>query len=136
MQTSHSSLMLRATKAFSLVEVLAAVAIIGVITFLAIPNIVRVKQDGEENLVRARAEALNLGIASYVQSVGPTTAQARWTEAASDQARFALVRPFISFAEPQLTSFIPNSYTSTLPATINPLTTKTTISGPRGAIAY
>ena len=32
-------------KAFSLVEVLAAVSIIGVIAFLAIPNIVKVKTD-------------------------------------------------------------------------------------------
>ena len=36
-------------KGFSLVEVLAAVAIIGIITFLAIPNIVAVKQDSEIN---------------------------------------------------------------------------------------
>ena len=32
---------------FSLVEVLAAVAIIGIITFLAMPNIIAVKQDSE-----------------------------------------------------------------------------------------
>ena len=125
-----------AGRGFSLVEVLAAVSIIGIITFLAIPNIVRVKQDGEENLVRARAESINLGIASYVQTVGPTMAQSAWNTAGTDQGRFALVRPYISFADAALTNFMPGSYTAVLPAVINPLTTKATIAGPRGSIAY
>ena len=52
---------------FSLVEVLAAVAIIGVITFLALPNIIAVKQDSETNLAISRAEAMNLALVSYIQ---------------------------------------------------------------------
>lgn len=124
------------TSAFSLVEVLAAIAIIGIVTFLAIPNIVRIKQDGEENLARARAETLNMAIASYVQAASPSTAQAAWTSAGNSDARYLLVAPYISFAETTLTKFMPAGYTATLPDTINPLSTKTTLVGPNGAISY
>ena len=57
-------------RAFSLVEVLAAVAIIGIITFLAMPNIVAVKQDSETNLAISRAEALNIALVTLLQSNG------------------------------------------------------------------
>jgi len=79
--------------AFSMVEVLAAVAIIGVITFLAIPNIIRVKQDGENNLARARAESLNMAIASFVQANGGAAAQTNWSGNATSTARYALLAP-------------------------------------------
>lgn len=123
--TSH-----RSSAAFSLVEVLAAITIIGIITFLAVPNIVRVKQDGEENLARARAETLNMAIAAYVQAVGTNVAQSNWAGAANDNARYALISPYIAFAETNLTLFTPNGYTNTLPTTISPLTTKVRLSGP------
>lgn len=123
-------------RAFSLVEVLAAVAIIGIITFLAIPNIVKLKEDGEENLARSRAETLNLAIASFVQKNGPATAQSAWTSAGSNDGRYALLAPFIAFAEDDLDAYMPGGYTVTLPLTISPLTAKTTLTGPGGTIAY
>ncbi|MFA7233799.1 MAG: prepilin-type N-terminal cleavage/methylation domain-containing protein [Terrimicrobiaceae bacterium] len=124
-------------RAFSLVEVLAAITIIGIITFLAVPNIVRVKQDGEENLARARAETLNMAIAAYVQAVGTNTAQANWSGAGNDNARYLLISPYIAFAETNLSLFTPGGYTNTLPSTISPLTTKVRISGPGNSnIAY
>jgi len=123
-------------EAFSLVEVLAAITIIGIITFLAVPNIVRVKQDGEENLARARAETLNMAIASYVQAVGTNTAQTEWSNAASANARYQKIAPYIAFAETNLTLFTPAGYTNTLPTTISPLTTKVIINGPNGAVNY
>ncbi|MFZ4775020.1 MAG: prepilin-type N-terminal cleavage/methylation domain-containing protein [Terrimicrobiaceae bacterium] len=123
-------------RAFSLVEVLAAITIIGIITFLAVPNIVRVKQDGEDNLARARAETLNMAISSYVQAVGTNTAQTAWAAAANANARFLLISPYIGFAETNLTLFSPAGYTNTLPTSISPLTNKVTISGPGGAVNY
>jgi prepilin-type N-terminal cleavage/methylation domain-containing protein len=121
---------------FSLVEVLAAITIIGIITFMAIPNIVQLKTDGEENLARSRAEALNLAIASYVQATGASAAQTAWT-AANNEARYDLIAPYISFAQADLSnSFMPGGYDATLPTTINPLSTKTTLTGPSGTINY
>ncbi len=115
------------SSAFSLVEVLAAIAIIGIVTWLAIPNIVRVKQDGEDNLARARAETLNMAIASYVQAVGTNTAQTNWVATNTD-GRYALVRPYIAFSEATLTEFAPAGYTLTPPTSIVPMTNRTTIS--------
>lgn len=97
--------------AFSLVEVLAAVAIIGVVIFLAIPNIVRVRQDAEESLAKSRADALNVAAAAYFQAVGPQTALGNWTNA-SDNARYALVKPYLAFAptNTNLSSYMPKNY--------------------------
>jgi len=115
------------SSAFSLVEVLAAIAIIGIITFLAIPNIVRVKQDGEDNLARARAETLNMAIASYVQAVGTNAAASAWSATNAD-GRYNLIRTYISFSESTLSAYTPSGYSLTLPITIVPMTNKTTIS--------
>jgi len=120
----------RLQTAFSLVEVLAAITIIGIITFLAVPNIVRVKQDAEENLARARAETLNMAISAYVQALGTNTAQSNWSGAGNDSARYLLISPYIAFAETNLTLFTPGGYTNTLPTAISPLTTKVRLSGP------
>ena len=119
---------------FSLVEVLAAVAIIGVVTFMAIPNIVRLKLDGEENLVRARGETLNMAMASYVQALGMTTANSIWTSAGSDQARYSNMAIYIAFAPANLSNgFMPRGYTATLPPSLTNLAVKTTLTGPNGS---
>jgi len=123
--------------AFSMVEVLAAVAIIGVITFLAIPNIIRVKQDGENNLARARAESLNMAIASFVQANGGAAAQTNWSGNATSTARYALLAPYIAFAEPAFSNYMPNGYSiSSWPTNINPPNTKVGLTGPSGAMSY
>ena len=120
--------------AFSLVEVLAAVAIIGIVTFLAIPSVVQVKQDSEDNLARARANVLNMAIASFVQAKGQTAASNTWGSGGSNA--YSNLTPYIAFPEANLGSFTPSGYTYTLPATITPLTTKTTIVRGTNAISY
>jgi len=130
MNTRHSSL-----AGFSLVEVLAAIAIIGIITFLAIPNIVRVKEDGEESLAIARVEALNMSMASFVQANGSTSANTAWSAATDDQARYVLLTPYMAFAPNALTTYMPHGYTANFANTLVPLT-KASLTGPSGAIAY
>ncbi len=123
---------------FSLVEVLAAVAIIGVVTFMAIPNIVRLKVDGEENLVRARAETLNMAMASYVQALGITAATAgtNWPTAigaAGDESRYLRIRSYIAFPPLTLSNgFIPGGYRATLPPSLANLASNTVIFRPNG----
>lgn len=99
----------RHRRGFSLVEALATVAIIGVITFLAIPNIVRMRQDAERNMAVARAEAFNLGVAAYVQSLGQTAAAADWTPL-NAETRYGRVRPFLAFAPAALADYISTPY--------------------------
>lgn len=108
---NSSNLPLRAprTRAFSLIEALATVAIIGVITFLAIPNIVRMRQDAERNMAVARAEAFNLGVAAYVQSLGLTAASADWAPINAD-TRYGRIRPFLAFAPAALSDYISTPY--------------------------
>ena len=101
---------------FSLVEVLAAVAIIGVITFLALPNIITVRQDAEENLAITRAEAINMAIAAYIQSRGRTNAEAQWFATSNDQQKFDLLGPFLAFAPDNVGEYMPQDYHLTYPA--------------------
>ena len=122
-------------KAFSLVEVLAAVSIIGVITFLAIPNIVAVKQDSEENLAIARAEAANMAMAAFIQAVGRTNAITTWSTKNSQQLKYETLAPFLAFAPSLKVDYMPTGYDVTLPETLVTLS-KAPLSGPSGAISY
>lgn len=112
------------SRAFSLVEVLAAVGIIGIIAFLAIPNIVAIKQDSERNLAISRAEAVNMAIVSYIQSNGKDNVATSWGSA-TNQDRYSRLIPYLSFAPAQLSDFSPNGYSIVLPADLNALTKST-----------
>lgn len=122
-------------RAFSLVEVLVAAALIGVIVFLALPNIVRIKDDSETHLAIARAEALNMSMASFIQAQGITAAGTSWGNAADDEARYALVKPYLAFAPAGLTNYTPGGYGLAFPASISPLT-KVTLTKGGGAVSY
>lgn len=116
------------SRAFSLVEVLAAVAIIGIITFLAIPNIIRMREDSERNLAKARAEALHLAMASFVQANGVDNSKTLWS-GKDDQARYGLVQPYLGFADTALTNYMPPGFAVAFPTNIHPLTKVTLTQG-------
>jgi prepilin-type N-terminal cleavage/methylation domain-containing protein len=127
---------LRLGRAFSLVEVLVALTIIAVVTFLAIPNIIQVKRDSEDGLARARADSLNVAVAAYWQAVGPTTALAAWSGAANAEARYTLIAPYLAFAPATLAGFMPNGYSVTF-STTEPHRVKATLLGPGSvSVAY
>ena len=107
--------------AFSLVEVLAAVAIIGVITFLALPNIITVRQDAEQNLAITRAKALNMATAAFIQSRGRVNAETAWSAKASDAERYTLLSPFLAFAPLTLADYMPKFYTVEMENNFSPL---------------
>lgn len=118
--------------AFSLVELLIVIVVLGVILYFAFPNIVQMRSDSEANLARARAEMLNLAAAAYFQAVGDrTTARANWAAAGSDEARYQnLLKPYIAFPTATLASFMPSSdYTVVFDPT-NPLVNKAKLLGP------
>ena len=102
-------------RGFSLVEVLAAVGIVGIIAFLALPNIVAIKQDSERNLAISRAEAINMAIASYIQAKGRTTAISDWASLSKDDDRYAAVAPYLAFAPDQFADFQPGGYSIDIP---------------------
>jgi type II secretory pathway pseudopilin PulG len=123
-----------ASGGFSFVEMLSAVAIIGLISFLAIPNLVRVRSDSERNLAIARAESINMAMATYIQARGRTQAASDWTGSSTSQAKYSLVSPYLSYAETNLTDYLPNGYTVTF-NTIDPLK-KVTLKQGTTVIAY
>lgn len=105
-------------RGFSLVEMMACVSIIGIIAFLAIPSITGMRQQGEDNLAITRAEALNVAQATFIQAKGRTEAARLWQGAGSDQAKFELIRPYLSYPEATLTLYLPSGYLVQFPERI------------------
>lgn len=106
---------------FSLVEVLTATVLLGILAFIAIPNIVQMKEDSEVNLAIARAEAVNMSLASFIQAQGRTAATTAWTGASDDAARYSLIKPYLAFAPGAFTSYMPGDYEIVLPSDISTL---------------
>jgi len=121
---------------FSLVEVLIVIVILGTVVFLAIPNIVQVRQDSEDNLARSRAAALDVAIAAYFQANGVQSASSIWSSATSDQARYELLAPYLALSPATLTDYMPAGYTASFDPT-DPMRNKISISSDDGrSISY
>lgn len=120
-------------RAFSLVELLIVLVILGVVMFLAIPNIVQVRADSEDNMARSRAEALNVAAAAYFQAVGSQAASAAWAGAGND-ARYTLLSPYLAFAPSSLSSYMPTGYSATFSA--DPLRQKAALKRGSTTLSY
>ncbi len=102
--------MKRYLRAFSLVEVLAAVAIIGIIVFLALPNVIQAKRDTEEQMVITRAEGLNMAISSFITANGRSNAGTQWAAATTHDTKYALVKGYMAYAPTDLAGYQPNGF--------------------------
>lgn len=122
-------------RGFSMVEMIACVSIIGIIAFLAIPSITRMRSDSERNLAISRAESLNLAMSTYIQVVGRTQAGLNWTAATNATAKYELIRPYLAYSEATLTAYMPQDYSITFPTLITSMT-KAALTGPSGNIPY
>lgn len=119
-----------------MVELLAAVAIMGIIAFMAIPSVTKMRTDGERNLAISRAEALNIAMASFVQAEGRSRAENQWQSASGNAAKYSLLRPYLAFSEDTLLRFLPSGYSINFGNSVVALQ-KTTLTGPGGvAIRY
>ena len=101
---------------FSLVEVLAAVAIIGILVFIAIPNVVQSRRDAEEHFAIGRAEGLNSSISQFIQANGRANAGVAWAGKTSAE-RYNIVKGYLAYAPVDMASYQPNGYTYTMPST-------------------
>lgn len=106
---------------FSLVEVLAAVGIIGIIAFLALPNIVAIKRDSELNLAISRAEAVNMAVASYIQANGRDTAVTGWAALADEEARYDALSAYLAFAPSSFSDYVPGGFDIDIPDDLSSL---------------
>lgn len=121
-------------RGFSLVEMMACVSIIGIISFMAIPSVTRMRSDSERNLVIARAQALNLAQASFVQMRGRTQAALLWTAAGSDKARYELLLPYLSYPEANFSAFLCGYTSASYPVFSSSIPYKVTIVAPGGGV--
>ena len=120
---------------FSLVELLVVLLVMSILLYFAVPNIVQIKSDSETELAKARAEALNLAAAAYVQARG-TNVLASWASWSEDQ-RFTNVMGYLAFPEPTLSAFLPSSDYSIEFNDSEPHKQKATLFGPNSnVIAY
>ncbi len=125
-----------ARRGFSLVEMMACVSIIGIIAFMAIPSITRMRADSERNLAVTRAEALNLAQATFIQAKGRTEANQKWNNVSTDEARYTLVKEFLSYPESSLKLYMPADYTVKFAPKITDMI-KASLTDPTGkVIAY
>jgi prepilin-type N-terminal cleavage/methylation domain-containing protein len=116
-------------RAFSLVELLVVIAVLGIVLFFAFPNIIQVKSDSEKDLAKARAETLNLASAAYFQAIGTNVAATNWAGKSAEQ-RYQLISPYIAFPAASLSNFLPSSdYSITFDASA-PHKVKATLMGP------
>jgi prepilin-type N-terminal cleavage/methylation domain-containing protein len=116
-------------RAFSLVELLVVIAVLGIVLFFAFPNIIQVKSDSEKDLAKARAETLNLASAAYFQAIGTNVAATNWVGKTAEQ-RYQLITPYIAFPAASLSNFLPSSdYSITFDASA-PHKVKATLMGP------
>lgn len=122
-------------RAFSLVELLATIAIIGLVAFLAIPNIANMRSDSERNLAVSRAESLNLAVASFIQAQGRTQAAILWANK-NDNDRYDLLRPYLGFAESSLTAYLPSGYDVDFTDISSGALNKVVLKGPTNAQVY
>ena len=130
MKISRTLDRLYSRSAFSLLELLVVIAVLGIILFFAFPNIVQIKSDSENELAKARAEALNLAAAAYFQDVGPTTALSNWTGKSDEERYEEFLMPYIAFPAPTLEQFMPSTeYTVNFHPT-EPHRQKATLLGP------
>ena len=106
----------RRKTAFSLVEVLAAVAIIGIIVFIAIPNVVQSRRDAEEHFAIGRAEAVNSAISQYINANGRANAGSNWA-GKNNSERYGLIKGYLAYAPAAVADFQPSGYTFNFPAT-------------------
>jgi len=109
-----------------MVEMVACVAILGIISFMAIPSLTRMRGESERNLAIARAEGLNMAMSTYIQVLGRSQAASNWGASASstseDSRRYLLVQPYLAYSEATLSAYIPQGYSLSPPQFITAMT--------------
>ena len=105
-------------RAFSLLELLIVLVVLGVVLYFAFPNIVQIRSDSEANLARARAEMLNLAAAAYFQAVGDRATARAMSSCAGLTANWAsdwLSGPAAEKAQSTACSSAPGSRSTSTP---------------------
>lgn len=117
---------------FTLTELTCVVVLLGLLVGLSVSLVKDAVPNGLDRNAVALANAVNAAKKSYELRV--STASGTWAAAASDNARFLLIRDRIPYAESlTLAEFSPAGYSLGLGASLD---SRVTVTGPHGSIAY
>lgn len=111
------------TRGVTLLEALTVLVIIGIVVFVTLPHLTQSKTSADLAAAKAKAVQLNVAKDAYITMLGSEKAQLNWKTAADDNARFMLIRSFI-------TPPVPSTVTKLVPATINASYDNTVFSTP------
>jgi type II secretory pathway pseudopilin PulG len=115
----------------TLVEAIGVTIMVGIMGSLAFPAISGLRQAGQDQQAIGIAQALNQAQQTYQMRVsGAATA---WATAASADAQYALIQPYIPYAAATLEQYEPSGYTIGFDSSLDD---KVTLTGPNGPISY
>lgn len=98
----------RRSWAFTLIEGLMTIAILGIITTLAFPKIHGVLDAGHDKQAVAKAHVLNAAKQSF--KMRSNTALQEYASAGNDVAKYNLVHTYIPLSAANLKDFLPKGY--------------------------
>jgi prepilin-type N-terminal cleavage/methylation domain-containing protein len=110
-------------RAFSLIELIIVLVIIGLITAIGLPAINRARADAEVETMRARAGQLQAAKLSLIEALGRDTANTQWNAPANntDALKYTnLLSQYLPSSFPTtLTGLIPSPFTVSLGSAID-----------------
>lgn len=81
--------------AITLLEALTMIVILGIVLFLTLPRMSTSKLNNERAIIKAKAMQLNAAKDSFISIFGVTSAQDKWDGATTDNAKLALLTPYL-----------------------------------------
>jgi type II secretory pathway pseudopilin PulG len=115
----------------TLVEGIGMTVLVGIMSTLAFPAISGLRSAGQDQQAIGVAQALNQAQQTYQLRVANSTTN--WAGAASSDAKYQLISPYVPYAADTLEDYEPSGYTLALG---NNLSTKVVITGPNGTVSY
>lgn len=123
---------MRSNKGFTLLEIVVAVFLVGILATLAVRNLSAAKSSSEEQSMRQKAVELNNYMGEYITSQSVRRAVTKWSGKSNDE-RYQLLRPFMQFSNETLDKYVLDGYSVTFP---DDPRQQVTLSGPDGVISY
>jgi type II secretory pathway pseudopilin PulG len=115
----------------TLIEGIGMTILVGVMAALAFPAIGGLREAGLDQQAVAVAQALNQAQQTYQLRVA--NAATAWSGAASGDAKYALLSPYIPYAADTLEDYAPSGYSYQFGSTLDD---KVQLTGPDGAVSY
>jgi prepilin-type N-terminal cleavage/methylation domain-containing protein len=92
-------------RGFTFLEIMIVLAIMGYMYLSLAPNSAADKNGAEVSMMMTRAAALNYAQTTFVQANGVNSAVSQWTGAANDDARYAMLVPYIQYPPATLETY-------------------------------